>query len=289
LLAVAAAGAWLWFSGGVGEVGAPGGVAGDAMQTGGAVVGGLGLARVFVLFAYGGWNEAAYLSAEVRPPQRNIALALILGVGGVTVIYSLVNVALLVGLGQEGMARSEAVAADLLRMAVGEGGAAFVSILVVVAALGTANATIITGGRSNFALGLDFPRLFGFMGRWKAASSVPVPALLVQGAISLLLIVGAPLLFEEGGVEAMVAYTAPVFWFFFFLVGLSVIVLRSGDPDTVRQFRTPLYPLPPILFCVVCLYMLFSAITYAGAGSLLGVGVLLAGVPLLLFARRRPH
>jgi amino acid transporter len=119
------------------------------------------------------------------------------------------------------------------------------------------------------------------MGRWKIERNVPVPALLVQGGIALLLIAVAPLLFGTGGVEAMVAYTAPVFWFFFFLVGISVIVLRTWDPASERPFRLPFYPLTPFLFAVACLYMFFSAIAYAGIGSLLGVAVLLAGIPVL--------
>lgn len=246
----------------------------------------IGLAMIFVLYTYGGWNEAAYLSAEIRAPQKNIAVALLLGVGAVTVIYLLVNMAFLVGMGRIGMAESGAVAADLLRQAVGEPGAVFISILVVIAVLSTVNATIITGGRSNYALGRDYPEVFGFMGKWKASSSVPVAALVVQGAISLLLIGIAPLLFEERGVEAMVAYTAPVFWFFFFLTGMAVLVLRWWDPETPRPFHVPLYPLTPFIFCGACLYMLYSAIAYAGAGSLVGVAVLLAGVPIIFLARR---
>jgi amino acid transporter len=228
---------------------------------------------VFVLYTYGGWNEAAYLSAEIRAPQRNIALALVFGVVAVTSVYTIVNAAFLAGLGRERMASSEAVI--------------FVSILVVVAVLSTLNATIITGARSNYALGRDFPELFGFMGRWLVESSVPRPALIVQAAISVLLIIGAPILFGAGGVEAMVAYTAPVFWFFFFLVGFSVPVLRTWDPAAERPFRVPLYPVTPFLFSMVCIYMFYSAIAYAGVGSLVGVGVLAAGIPLLALVRAR--
>jgi len=280
LFLVAVVGFSLWLGGGP-EPGAQAAAGAD-----GAGLGAIGLAMVFVLYTYGGWNEAAYLSAEIRAPQRNIALAILLGVGAVTLVYLVVNLAFLGGLGREGMAASDAVAADLLRRVAGEPGALFISSLVVIAVLSTANATIITGGRSNYALGRDYPALFGFMGRWKTSTSVPGVALLVQGGISLLLIVVAPIFFEEGGVEAMVAYTAPVFWLFFFLVALSVLILRAWDAGTDRPFRVPLYPLVPVLFAVACLYMFFSAIAYAGLGSLFGVAVLLLGVPLLSAVRR---
>ena len=244
----------------------------------------LGLALVFVLLTYGGWNEAVYVSAEVDNPRKNIARALLIGISLITVLYLLVNWAFLRGLGLEGLAASEAAAADLMRRAVGEGGARFVSVLVVVSALTSANATVITGARTNYALGRDF-RLFDFLGRWHERAHTPTNALLVQGAIALVLVFAGSLARE--GFTAMVEYTAPVFWLFFFLAGLSLIILRSKEPDVERPFRVPLYPLTPILFCAACLYMLQSSLTYAGAGALAGVLVLVAGVPVLLFARQR--
>lgn len=247
----------------------------------------LGLALIFVLFTYGGWNEAAYLSADLVNPRKNMTRVLIIGIGIVAIIYLLVNLALLAGLGRAGMAGSSAVAADLLRRGWGAPGAAFISVLVVVAVLSTLNATIITGGRSNYAMGRDYPRPFAFLEKRKGRNQVPVAALAIQALITIALIIIAPLAFEEGGLEAMVAYTAPVFWFFFFLAGMSVIVLRWWDPDCDRPFRTPLYPITPLIFCGVCLYMLYSAIAYAGAGSLVGVAVVLAGVPFLLVAKAR--
>ncbi len=280
-LSIAAAGFWL---GATEEATLPAAAADGAGTQG---FGMIGLALIFVLFTYGGWNEAAYLSAEIRNPRKNIPRVLLLGIGIVCALYLLVNLALLAGLGMEGMAGSQAVAADLLRRAWGEPGAVFISALVVVAVLSTVNATIITGARSNYALGRDFPRVFGFLRRWNTGSNVPTTALLLQAAITLALIVIAPLVFEEGGLEAMVAYTAPVFWFFFFLTGMSVLVLRWWDGDRDRPFRVPFHPLTPILFCGVCLYMLYSAIAYAGAGSLVGVAVVLAGVPVLAATRAR--
>jgi basic amino acid/polyamine antiporter, APA family len=84
-----------------------------------------------------------------------------------------------------------------------------------------------------------------------------------------------------------VEYTAPVFWLFFLLSGISIIVLRRKEPKALRPFQVPLYPLTPILFCAVCGYMLYSSLVYTGKGALLGVGVLLAGLPLLFFGLSR--
>lgn len=244
----------------------------------------LGLALVFVLLTYGGWNEAVYVSAEVDNPRRNIARALLISIGLITALYLLVNWAFLRGLGLEGLAASDAAAADLMRRAAGESGARFVSVLVAVSALTSANATVITGARTNYALGRDF-RMFDFLGRWHERAHTPTNALLVQGVIALALVFAGSLARE--GFSAMVEYTAPVFWLFFFLAGLSLIILRSKEPDVERPFRVPLYPLTPILFCAACLYMFQSSLTYAGTGAIAGVLVLVAGVPVLLWARER--
>ncbi|HYP53693.1 MAG TPA: amino acid permease [Pyrinomonadaceae bacterium] len=244
----------------------------------------LGLALVFVLLTYGGWNEAAYVSAEVRGSRRNVAWALLLSIGVITALYMLVNWAYLRGLGQGGVAASEAVAADLMRRAAGERGAQFVSLLVAVSALTSANATIITGARTNYAMGRDF-RLFDFLGRWHERANTPTNALLVQGVIALALVFAGTV--ARQGFATMVEYTAPVFWLFFLLTGLSLIVLRYREPNAERPFRVPLYPLTPLLFCAACAYMLQASLAYTGAGALAGVVVLLAGVPVLLRARQR--
>ena len=248
--------------------------------------GSIGLALVFVLLTYGGWNEAVYVSAEVKGSRRNVARALLLSIAVITGLYMLVNWAYLRGLGLEGVAGSQAVAADLMRRAAGEGGARFVSLLVAVSAVTSANATVITGARTNYALGRDF-RLFDFLGRWHEQANTPTNALLVQGVIALALVFAGSLARE--GFAAMVEYTAPVFWLFFFLTGLALIVLRHREPEVKRPFRVPLYPLTPLLFCAACLYMLQSSLAYTGRGALAGVAVLLVGIPVLLVARRRQH
>ena len=86
--------------------------------------------------------------------------------------------------------------------------------------------------------------------------------------------------------QAMVDYTAPVFWSFMLLVALSLFILRRRDPAAARPFSVPLYPLTPLLFCLTCVGMLYSSIAYTGWAGLIGLAVLLAGTPLLLFRRR---
>jgi APA family basic amino acid/polyamine antiporter len=244
-----------------------------------------GLAMVFVLLTFGGWNEAAYISAELHEVRRNMVRALLWGVGLITVIYLLMNLAYLRGLGLKEMGQSEVVAADLMRRILGEGGAKFISLLIIVSALGAINACIFTGARTNYALGQDFS-MFGFLGKWQERSNTPANALLFLGAISLMWVLLGGLV--RKGFVAMVEYTAPVFWCFFLLAGLSLFVLRFKEPEIPRPFRVPLYPFTPLLFCMTCVYMLQSSVVYVGAGAFVGVAVLAAGALLLLLKPQQP-
>jgi basic amino acid/polyamine antiporter, APA family len=242
-----------------------------------------GSAMVFVLFSFGGWNEAAYISAELRNVKRNMVRLLLWSIGIITAIYLLINFAYIHGLGLTAMAQSEAVAADLMRSAFGEPGALFISFLIAIATLGATNANIFTGARTNYALGQDF-RLFSFLGHWKSRTNTPKNALLVQGAITLALILLGS--FTRQGFTTMVDYTAPVFWFFFLLSGVSLFILRTKEPQTPRPFRVPFYPLTPILFCLICGYLLYSSLVYTGIGAAFGVAVVVAGIPLLWLSSR---
>lgn len=244
-----------------------------------------GLAMIFVLLTYGGWNEAAYVSAELRDGRRNMARVLVIAIACITLIYVLVNLAYMNVLGLEGMRESTVVAADAMRLALGNTGANLVTLLIVVAALTSMNVTILTGARTNYALGNDFP-LFGFLAGWNGGTNAPSRALVVQGAIALFLVLVGAL--SRSGFETMVEYLSPVFWFFFLLTTLSLFVLRRRDPAQPRPFRVPLYPLTPLLFGASCAYMLYSSLAYTGFGALLGVAVLAAGVPLIFFLNRKP-
>ena len=242
----------------------------------------ISLALIFVLLTFGGWNEAAYISSELRTGSRNMALVLIFSILIITVIYLLINMAYLKVLGLEGMAVSDAVGVDMMRATLGERGVVLIGVLVSLSALTSLNTTIFTGARSNYALGKDF-RPLAFLGKWNGEKSAPVNSLILQGLIATALIIfGA---FTRNGFESMVDFTAPVFWFFFLCSGLSIFVLRRKKPEIKRPFKVPLYPLTPLLFVGFCAYMLYSSLSVTGVGALVGVGVLLTGLIFLLFSR----
>lgn len=234
----------------------------------------IGLALIFVLLTFGGWNEAAYISAELKTGSRKMAFVLIISVLIITLIYLLMNLSFLNVLGLSGMAASEAVGIDMMRATLGKRGVILIGLLVSLFALTSLNTTIFTGARANYALGKDFSPL-AFLGKWDKKKSSPVNSLILQGLIAVVLIVfGA---FTRNGFEAMVDFTAPVFWFFFLCTGLSLFVLRRKQPDVPRPFRVPLYPVIPFLFVALCAYMLYSSLSVTGTGALVGVAVLLVG------------
>ncbi len=248
------------------------------------------LAMILILYTYGGWNEMAYVGAEVRNPNRNILRALVVGTVAVTVIYVLVNLAFVHALGLEGTRRSAAVAADVFRLGAGKWGGRAISLLVCISALGAMNGMIFTGARIYYAMGTEH-RLFAWLGRWSGRTGTPVASLLIQAAITLVLTVAFGWLTREtkGGFQAMVEFTTPIFWFFFLLVGLSLFVLRYREPETPRPYRVPGYPVVPILFCVSSLFMLYSSLSYAVSESsyeaIWAVGLMAIGVALSLLRR----
>ena len=259
---------------------------------GGGSLASFGFAMIFVLLAYGGWNEAAYLAGEVRDARRNMTRILVWGVLIVTALYLLVNLAYLAVLGHGGIKESKAVAADVMRVIAGDKGAVLLALLVCVSVLTTMNAAIFTGARTTYAMGRDFA-LFSGLGSWREAGSTPANALLLQGAIGLLL-VGAGSATPDG-FSAMVAYISPVFWTFFLLTGVTLFVFRRRSSER-PAFQVPLYPVIPLAFLAMCAYMLYSSIEYVrnpdygpkfGAAVLAGLVIMLIGIPLYFLAKRK--
>lgn len=272
---------------------------------------GVGLAMVFVLYAFGGWSDAVFVAAEVRDPRRNLPRALLSGILAVTVLYLAVNFVYLRVLGLEAARAATAPAADVMQRALGEWGTRTISILVMISALGAINGMILSGSRIYSTVGEDYA-LFAWLGKRSQKAGSPIVAMLLQGCVAVLLVFavgtatgrqavdvvltgcGLPALPWDqyfGGFETLVAGTAPVFWLFFLLTGVSLFVLRRRHPERQRPFSVPWFPLPPVVFCLTCAYMLYSSLDYARLLSLIGIVPFFVGIPLYLCGRRtaRPN
>ncbi len=245
-----------------------------------------GLCLVFVLLTFGGWNESAYVSAELRGGPRTMVWVIVASMLVLTAIYLLVNLALLMGLGFKGLSSSKTAASDLLGLAFGPWAHKALGLFVAIAALTSINATMIVGARTNFAVGRDWLALRK-LGQWETQIGSPKQALWMQAIISIaLVLLGTQ---EADGFSAMVEFTAPVFWGFLFLVGLSVIWLRQTDGQADRPFKVPLYPVLPLVFCSACAWLTYSSITYAISQKAIHVSMWLiaSGLLALLVLRWR--
>ena len=245
-----------------------------------------GLCLVFVLLTFGGWNEAAYISAELKGGPRTMVWVILASMLTLTVIYLLVNTALLFGLGLNGLSQSKTAAGDLLGLAFGPWAQKALGLFVAIAALTSINATMFVGARTNFAVGNDWKALRK-LGQWQLDIGSPKQALTLQALISMgLIALGTQ---EADGFSAMVEFTAPVFWGFLFLVGLALLWLRQADPSTPRPFKVPLYPVLPLIFCAACAWLTYSSVTYAISQKAIHVSLWLiaSGVVALLLLRAR--
>jgi len=246
------------------------------------------VAFILVLFTFGGWNEMAYVAAEVKHPERNIGRALVLGTVAVTVLYLLANGAFLHTLGFAGTAASSAVAADTICALFPEQGGRMISALICLSALGAVNGLIFAGSRIAFAAGRDH-RLFRFVGVWNRRTGTPVRSLLLQGGIALALVL------LLGSLLDTVIYTAVAVYSFYLATSLAVFVLRRKEPHVDRPFRVWGYPYTTIVFCLTCAFLICSAARYALTVQMkdhpvLGAvpyGILLLG-PLVYLLTRRP-
>jgi amino acid transporter len=180
------------------------------------------------------------------------------------------------------------------------------AVLVMISALGALNGLILTGARISAAAGADFVA-FAPLAGWHARWGTPVRAILAQMVVTLalVLLVGhdagrdlvntvlgaaglSAIAWEgHGGFDTLLKCTAPVFWAFFLLTGISLFVLRVKDRGLERSFSVPFFPLLPVIFCGTCAAMLYSSITYAGRMAWIGFAPPVAGLALYLFYGRQ--
>jgi amino acid transporter len=215
------------------------------------------------------------VAAEVKKPKYNIVRALVIGTVLVIGLYMLINGSFFHALGQSGMSSSKAIAVDSFSMTTPGMASKIISIIICISALGAVNGLIFTGARISYALGAEH-RSFGFLGTWSPRFGTPVKSLIIQGCISL-----AILLFAGSFIDTIL-YSAPVVWLFFLGTGISVFVLRRKEPQIDRPYKISGFPIPALIFCAASIFMFYSSFTYALAmkpvGLIIVLSVMVAGV-----------
>ncbi len=252
-------------------------------------LGRISVALIYIFLAYGGWSDAATLSAEVRSDRRGMLVALMGSILILMTIYLALNGAMMIGLGQAGLAHSTAPAAELMGRAFGGAGKGLIVLVVGVSAVASINSTLIVGARTSYAAARDTPALSRF-GRWDDARGVPARAVLAEGGVAILLVIAGS--FASSGFNAMVDYMTPVYWFFMGLSMGALMILRRRFPQAASDrrswARTPLYPLFPVGFMLIAVYMFAASLLDLGVGALYGAGVMAVGGVAAAVLVRRP-
>jgi amino acid transporter len=219
------------------------------------------LSMVFVMFAFGGWNDIAFVASEARDPKRNLLRALIFGTAAVVAIYLLVNVALLYGLGFDRLkllAEGDNLNGPLVlaKESFGDVGGIVLSLAVCVSCLGSISAMIFTSPRIYWATAEDDSRLAWLIGDRRRSWI----AIVVQAVVTLAMMWAFSR--TTKGFDAIVTACAPYFWTFLSLTVVTVFVNRVKFRGQFSGFRTPLYPLPPVLFIAACWFMTVRSVQY---------------------------
>ncbi len=238
-------------------------------------------ALVAALWAYDGWNDLNMVSEEIERPEKNIPLALVLGVGIVAVLYMGMNAGIQYALPASAIAQAPVPAAAANEAALGRVGISLVSVGMMISMLATLNGTVMSGGRVPFAVARD-GYFFKALGEVHPRFHTPALALVIQAVVATLLIV------VGGAFRELFSLAIFAEWLFYMVAASTIFVFRWREPEVSRPYRAIGYPLVPALFIGTAAVLLYYTFTSNMRDSLGGVIVILLGIPVYLwFASKR--
>jgi APA family basic amino acid/polyamine antiporter len=242
----------------------------------------IGAAMVPVLFAYGGWQTSTFVAGEIREPRRNLPRALIIGVLAVVLLYLAVNVVCILVLGTSALAATKTPASDVMRTALGTTGARLIATGIAISTLGFLSQGMLTAPRVYFAMAED--RLFfSAVGKLSKKTRVPVVAIALQGLLAVVITLW-------GRYEQILNYVVSVDFIFFGLTALCIFAFRRQDRATKNSsdfVRVPGHPLSTLLFVAACWLVVINTVYKYPRNTLIGLALLLAGVPAYYLWRQR--
>ena len=244
-----------------------------------SLVGAMGAALIPVLFSYGGWQTAGFVAGEIKEPARNLPRAMLLGVAAVIALYVLVAFVCVRVLGPAGLGRATTPALDVMRRAFGARGAQFLAAAVSLSTLGFLSQSILTAPRVYYAMAND-GLFFAAVGKLDRRTHVPVAAIVLQGALAILIAL-------SGHYDGILSYVVSIDFIFFGLTALALFRFRRRD---TLDARAPGYVAPPLttlLFIVVSWGVVVATFVSHPRQSFIGLGLVLAGAPAYLLWRRR--
>lgn len=243
----------------------------------GGLLSSFGAAMVPVLFAYGGWQTGCFVAGEMKQPGRDLPRALVLGVAGVAVLYTSVNLIYLFGLGVTGLAKTHTPASAVMRIAWGTKGETVIALGIAVSTLGFLSQSILTAPRVYFAMADD--RAFFRQLAWvHPRTQVPVIAIVAQSAWTVVILL-------SGRYERILNYVTSMDWIFFGLSASCLFVLRRREP-TGAAMRMPGHPFTTAIFCLACWSVAANTVYRFPRDTLLGLAILIAGIPVYYIWKR---
>jgi APA family basic amino acid/polyamine antiporter len=242
----------------------------------------LGAALVPVVFAYGGWQTSSFVAGEMRDPRRDLPRSLLLGMGGVVVLYLLVSFVCVRVLGPAALAATTTPASEVMRHAFGAKGGRLIAVGIAVSTLGFLSQGILTAPRVYFAMARDGV-FFERVGRLTPRTRVPLTAIALQGAVASVIAV-------SGTYEQILNYDISVDFIFFGLTGVALFVLRGrrSTGQGEARFRMPGHPVTTIAYIAACWLLVANTVYRYPKDTAVGLGLLAAGVPVYFLWRRRP-
>jgi APA family basic amino acid/polyamine antiporter len=257
------------------------GAASTAPAFGLGTIGALLTALVPAMWAYNGFNDLGDLGEEIVEPQRNIPLAILLGLHAVGSLYVAVNLVYFHSLPFASIARSQHVASDVVRVFAGSRGANWLTVAMAISALGALHVVVMTGARIPYAMARDGV-FFRFAQRIQPSFHTPSGALIFLGVVAALLAL-------TGTYEELYSLFVFAVWIFFGLTALALLRLRMKEPDLVRPYRAWGYPWTVIIFFIAAVALTINLWAIRPVRSSLGVAVILAGLPFFYRWRESFH
>ena len=256
--------------------------AADAAPHGFGLLASLGAAIIPVAFAYGGWQTSSFVAAEMRDPRRDLSRGLVLGVACVVLLYLFVNFVCVRVLGPAGLAATPTPASAVMRAAMGDRGGQWIALGIAVSTLGFLSQSILTAPRVYYAMACD-GLFFERVGRLSPRTGAPVTAIVLQGfAASAIAVLGR--------YEQILNYVTSIDFISFALTSAAVFVLRrreaaSGPASEI--YRVPGHPFTTGIFVVAAAGIVLATFYSYPRNSVVGLGILAAGIPVYLYWSRR--
>lgn len=239
----------------------------------------IGAAMVPVLFAYGGWQTATFVAAEIKEPERNLSRGLIFGVAGVVLLYVAANYVYLRMLGPVGLAQATAPASEVMRRALGDSGARVMAAGIAISTVGFLSQSMLTAPRVYFAMAQD-GLFFKQVAKVHPRTHAPVVAIALQGAFAILIAFW-------GRYEQILNYVVSMDFIFFGLTACCLFVFRKREVSTETSLPTPGHPFTTLIFIAACWLVVINTIVKYPNNTLIGMCILIAGIPAYFFWSRR--